>query len=281
MTLDNSIIKISVNDHGAELKSLIKNNREYMWCGNPEYWGRTSPVLFPFVGSLKDKKYSTEGKEYSMGQHGFARDMDFRLVEKTDNSLSYELKSGIDTLEKYPYNFILTITYKLTDSELEVIWDVINTDTKPMPFSIGAHPAFNLKSGTNYFKFDTQKDITYRLLTSEGLLDKSENHILDNNGYSVIKNSMFDNDALIIENNQANEVSLCDENKNPYITVKFTSPLFGLWSPAGKNAPFVCIEPWYGRCDSSDFVGDLKDREYTNILNPQCSFHASYTIYVI
>lgn len=281
MTLDNGIIKISVNYHGAELKSLIKNNREYMWCGNPEYWGRTSPVLFPFVGSLRDKKYYTEGKEYSMGQHGFARDMDFKLVEKTDNSLSYELKSGIDTLEKYPYNFVLTITYKLTGSELEVIWDVINTDTKPMPFSIGAHPAFNLKSGTNYFKFDTKKDITYQLLTSEGLLDKSKNYILANNGYSVIKKDMFDNDALIIENNQSNKVSLCDENKNPYIMVKFTSPLFGLWSPAGKNAPFVCIEPWYGRCDSSNFVGDLNDREYTNILNPQCSFHASYTIYVI
>ena len=69
--LENDRIKVEIDSFGAEVKSVInKNNmREYMWYGNPKYWGRTSPVLFPFVGSLKDKKYRWNGKEYAMGQH--------------------------------------------------------------------------------------------------------------------------------------------------------------------------------------------------------------------
>lgn len=35
-----------------------------MWDAKPEYWKRTSPVLFPIVGSLNNGSYRYEGKEY-------------------------------------------------------------------------------------------------------------------------------------------------------------------------------------------------------------------------
>ena len=146
-----------------------------------------------------------------------------------------------------------------------------------MSFSIGAHPAFNLKEGVNYFKFDNKNDIVYNLIDQNGLYVESDRHILKG-GYAEITKNMFDNDALIIENNQAGEVSLCDRNKNPYVTVKFTAPLFGLWSPAKKNAPFVCIEPWYGRCDRNDFKGELSEREYIINIDAEKTFEAEYEI---
>ena len=103
--LKNDVISISMDSHGAELKSLKKldTGKEYMWCGDAKYWGRTSPVLFPFVGGLKDKEYRTKGKAYPMNQHGFARDMEFELFSQSENEIWFILKSNEETLAKYPY----------------------------------------------------------------------------------------------------------------------------------------------------------------------------------
>lgn len=278
MKLDNGIISIQIVSRGAELKSAVKNGFEYMWCADEKYWARTSPVLFPVVGSLKDKSYKLDGKVYPMSQHGFARDCDFKLIESTKTSASYLLESNDETLEKYPFHFNLVIKYVLTGSKIKVEWTVENKNDKLMSFSIGAHPAFNLKSGENYFKFDTDNDISYNLIDETGLYDKDRVHTLKNSGYVKITNEMFDNDALIIENNQAKSVFICDSDKKPYLNVKFDTQLFGLWSPAKKNAPFVCIEPWYGRCDRNDFVGELSEREYIINLNAYETFNASYEI---
>lgn len=278
MKLDNGIISIDVIEYGAEIKSAIKNGIEYMWCGDSKYWGRTSPVLFPFVGALKDKRYTVDGKQYPMGQHGFARDFDFRLLETTENSVTYILKSSEETITKYPFEFALLIKYTLIDSTIKVEWKVKNESNKVMSFSIGAHPAFNLRDGENYFRFDNRNDIIYNLIDENGLYVESDRHVLKNDGYVKIENAMFDNDAFIIENNQVNEVLLCDSQKNPYIIVRFTAPLFGLWSPAKKNAPFVCIEPWYGRCDRNDFTGEFSEKDYIINIAAGESFEAGYEI---
>lgn len=279
MKLDNKIISIEVSNHGAELKSAVKNGREYMWCGDEKYWGRTSPVLFPFVGKVREGIYKIGKKEYPMGQHGFARDNEFTLVESGEDFLVYQFSANEETLKKYPYNFVLTIKYTLIGECIKVEWKVENKGDIDMHFSIGAHPAFNLKNGKNYFKFDTKADITYNLVDESGLYSEKDRYILKcNDGYAEYIPGMFDKDAYIVENRQASEVSLCDDKKNPYVTVKFSSPLFGLWSPVEKNAPFVCIEPWYGRCDKNDFSGELKDREYSNTIKPNEIFCVEYDI---
>ncbi len=277
MNLSNGILSVEISSHGAELKSAIKNGFEYMWCGDEKYWGRTSPVLFPFVGGLKDKKYRFGGVEYPVGQHGFARDCDFELTEKTENSVSYILKSDEESKKKYPFEFELLIKYTLVNSAIKIEWTVKNKDEKDIYFSIGAHPGFNLKDGVNYFKFDNKNDIMYSLINEEGLY-KDGKYTLKNDGYVKIESGMFDNDALIIENEQAREVSLCDSEKNPYVTVRFEAPLFGLWSPPKKSAPFVCIEPWYGRCDRADFCGELTEKDYIMNLSSGNTFKAEYEI---
>ena len=278
MKLNNGVISAEIANSGAELKSAVKGDYEYMWCADEKYWPRTSPILFPFVGSLKNKEYKLDGKAYPMNQHGFARDNEFELVEYGDDFATFVLKENEETLKKYPFKFALTIKYTLIDSKIKIDWTVENNNDRIMSFSIGAHPAFNLKEGENYFKFDTEEDIIYHLLDPAGLCDKKCAYTLKNDGYVKITHDMFDNDAMIIENNQAKEVAICDKNKSPYLKVKFDTPLFGLWSPAKKNAPFVCIEPWYGRCDYSDFNGELSERDYIININRDEKFSASYEV---
>lgn len=286
--LKNEQIAITVDSHGAELKSLKKlaDDQEYMWCGDAKFWGRTSPVLFPFVGGLKNKEYRFEGKTYSMTQHGFARDMDFELETQTESELWFTLESTEETLARYPFPFILNLGYRLEGSTVAVLWKVENPSEKQMYFSIGGHPAFNcpLTEGTKQSDYsvsfaDTDEIVSTRI-SEEGLATGCMDiyHLAD--GHLSLTSNLFDHDALVIEDHQTDTVALCRKDGTPYLTVKMEAPLFGIWSPPGKNAPFVCIEPWYGRCDDEYFDGDLTEREWGNKLTPHHTFEASYTITV-
>lgn len=275
---------------GAELTSIsdTKTGRNYLWNADPTYWKRSSPVLFPIVGSLKDKSFTYKGITYPLSQHGFARDLDFKVIDSKENSISFLLESNKDTLEIYPFPFRLIIAYTLVQREITVTWEVVNTGADTMYFSIGAHPAFlcplnaNEKQSDYFLAFDCENPIGVTKINENGLalkgLKDSPVILETENGLLPVSSHLFDDDALVIENNQFHKVSLLTPNKIPYVTVSFDAPLFGLWSPAGKNAPFVCIEPWYGRCDSEDFNGTLEDREYGNKLEAGKNFQTSYTI---
>ena len=282
-TIGNNILSVEVDSIGAEVKSVKREGTEYMWHGDPKFWGRTSPVLFPFVGGLNQGKYKLDDKEYTMGQHGFARDMEFKLTKQSDTSLVFTLLSNEDTLTKYPFEFVLEISYTIMDNSLTVAWRVENINDYLMSFSIGAHPAFmcplNGGNQSDYkLKFDTTDDIEFYLFDG-GLVDKSITYKLPvHDGYADITTKMFDNDALIVEGKQAERISLCNPDGTEYVTVSTNAPLFGIWSPTKKNAPFICIEPWYGRCDEVGFKGDLFEREYTNDLEQGEVFSAEYSI---
>lgn len=283
--LQNEQLKIEIDSFGAELKAVtrISDGRQYLWYADAKYWGRTSPVLFPFVGVPKDKKYRYAGKTYAMGQHGFARDMEFALEKQEKNSLWFCLTSTEETLEKYPFAFRLHIGYELVENEVKVLWKVENTDTKEMYFSIGAHPAFLCpvngeedKMGYGLQFGGLTDEIHHHGNTPEGLA-VMENEILPlKDGKVIFTSGFFDKCTYMVEGKQTGEVSLLDKEGKPYVTVFFDTPLFAVWSPEGKNAPFVCIEPWYGRCDAIDFNGSLEDREYENKLAGGEMFAAEY-----
>lgn len=286
--LENDNLKVTINHFGAELCSMIKKETgvEYMWNADEKFWKRSAPVLFPFVGSLKNGEFLYEGKSYPMGQHGFARDMEFSLVSNNGTEAWFSLSSDETTYEKYPFAFTLEIGYLLKNSTLRVIWKVINEDDKQMYFSIGGHPAFmcplNGKGKqTDYFiEFDTNKDLKYSKLSNNGLVYKKDNILAVNGGKMQVTENLFDEDALVVEGNQAHRISLCKPDGTPYLTVIFDAPLFGLWSPAKKNAPFICIEPWYGRCDSEAFSGTLAERVYGHSLRSHEGFEAAFEIEV-
>ncbi len=279
--LENELIEVEIDEHGAELKSLVRkdNETEYMWNADPKYWGRTSPVLFPFVGAVKDSTYRTKGKSYSMGQHGFARDMDFSLSEKTTDALWFELKSNENTLEKFPYEFLFKIGYRIENNKVTVIWHVENIGSEILPFSVGGHPAFNNRKNSKLL-FDIDGSIKSRTLVN-GLAGDEIDTIPLNNSFLDVTKKLFDKDALVLENQSIHKVSLCEESGEAYLTLTANCPLMGIWSPVGSDVPFVCIEPWYGRCDSIHFDDELSEREFGNILNPNESWEREYTIEAI
>lgn len=283
--LSNNGISAVVNYHGAELKSLNKNGKEYMWCADPAFWNRTSPVLFPFVGQVSEGIFRYEGNEYKMGQHGFARDMDFELVESNDKSCLFLLKSNEETLKKYPLEFELYIGYNLTENGIEVIWEVKNpvSASKSLEFSIGAHPAFNCnlnEAAICILKDGKPLDGFINSVFGKGLLTDLTKEISLNEGIMDLNEHSFDGDAYVIENSQADEVRILTKDHETVLSVKFSSPLVGIWSPPGKNAPFLCIEPWYGRADKEGFSGELSKREWNNTLMSGDSFKVSYSIEV-
>lgn len=288
-SLKNEELSIEVKSAGAELTSIkdVATQTEYLWCGDSKYWGRQSPVLFPFVGSLKNKEYKCDGQTFTMGQHGFARDKEFELLEQTENEIWFVLTSNEETKILYPFDFELKIGYKLEARKVIVMWKVINKDDKLLPFSIGGHPAFMCPINENdkqsdYYIITDAKDklICGEINMDTGLLIRGKENILelDKDGAFRITDTMFDNDALIVESDQVHTLSLATSDKKPYVTMKFDMPLCGIWSPAKKNAPFVCLEPWCGRCDANDFEGQLEEREYGTILEPGEEFDKCYEL---
>lgn len=282
--LENGKIRIDVESHGAELRSLKDNkNTEYMWSGDPAYWGRVSPVLFPFVGKTNGLTFRTQGRAFPMTQHGFARDMEFALLSQTYTELWLSLDSDGETLEKYPYAFRLELGYRLENDALRVLWRVKNPADVPLPFSIGGHPAFVCPlrpddDQQQYFLHFDASALSVTQINAQGLAQPERVPLALEDGYLPIDAHLFDHDALVIEGDQSHAVSLCMPNKKPYLTVTFDAPLFGVWSPVGKHAPFVCIEPWYGRCDAESFAGELTEREWGNVLPAGGVFEASYVI---
>lgn len=287
--LKNEMLTVSMDSFGAEMTSIVdKEGKEYLWCGDKKYWGRHSPVLFPVVGKPKDNKFIYEGKEYQMGQHGFARDMEFTCTSQTADEIWFALKANEETLAKYPFLFLLEIGYCLTGNTIKVLWRVTNCEEKKdMYFSIGAHPAFMCPindSGqkSDYsIQMDAKGKVDYSFLNPEnGLLRDKKYELVLNNGSHKIDEDFFDESAYVIENSQVSKVSLVNPQGKAYITVTFDAPLVGIWSPEKKHAPFVCIEPWYGRCDKEDFTGTLEEREWSNRLASGEVFEKYYDISV-
>ncbi|MBR6339009.1 MAG: aldose 1-epimerase family protein [Alloprevotella sp.] len=293
-TLQNEYLRVRISNHGAELQSVMNaKGHEYIWQGDPAYWAGRSPLLFPFVGGCLDDEYRVGGKLFKgMPRHGFARMMDFTLQKQTEKSVTYELTSTPQTLELYPYAFRLRVRYRLKDCELQVRWRVLNPGSQTMYVSIGGHPAFNLPDlaagepmhGTLRLtpRADRDAQATYRtrLVTPGGNIDDDYADVPTTGGCDVaFTEETFRNDALIFDRCQTEAITLLRADGQPYVRVHSLAPAVGVWSPYGKNAPFVCIEPWWGIGDRETFHGELPARELINVLAPGATLQAGYEIH--
>lgn len=288
-TLSNDILNLQVSAHGAELCSIRRGEREYLWQADPTYWKRHSPVLFPIVGSVWQNEYRCAGQTYRLTQHGFARDRDFQLVHHTAHALRYRLTDDAGTHALYPYAFRLDIGYRLEGACIHVEWEVENPSDGDMYFQIGAHPAFYYpdyrpdEPVRGFFRFDRTEGLRYVLIAEQGCADPSVSYPLPlaDDGLLPIDIHTFDRDALILQDAQVRQVALLDTQRRPVLRLTFDAPVVGLWSPPAKNAPFVCIEPWYGRCDRAHYAGDFKDKDWMQHLGPHAVFKGGYTIEVL
>ena len=286
VNLKNEQLSIIVSEKGAELQSIKDaNGKEYLWQGDPQYWNRRSPILFPLVCSVNNDTYRVDGKEYHLPRHGFARDTDFTLIYQSDRKVTFALESSEETKKVYPYDFMLSVSYVLDENKIGVIWHVHNTDTCEIHFQIGGHPAFNvpdMKPGEDQ-QGRIRLDNTEPMDALHSYLDGS--HEMDEvpfieaeDGVMEFSNNTWRNDSIKIHKCQLHRAELLNKACKAEVTVEFRTPVVAFWSPYGKQAPFVCIEPWYGIGDPRGFDGEFKDKPLMNHLQPGASFMSRCTI---
>jgi len=286
-SISNDILSVEVQLKGAELQSIYhkQHQLEYMWSGDPLYWGKQSPVLFPIVGELKNKTYTYKGTGYQLSRHGFARDLDFQVTHQEENRVTLSLKSNEKTLESYPFQFIFSITYSLNHDKLQVSYLIENTGDDTMFFSVGAHPAFKVPvvDGTSFEDYQlvfAQRETVGRWpITSAGLIESASRPLLENDNVLPLKKELFASDAIVLKDLKSDSVSIKSSKTKHGVSVTFEGfPYLGIWET--KSGDFVCIEPWCGIADSVDASGKIEEKEGINSLPPAGKFEVSYSVHV-
>lgn len=259
-TIKNQFITASIHHKGAELFSLVKNSRNYIWTVDERFWNKTSPVLFPIVGGLKDSFYEYKGKKYQLSRHGFARNFEFDLVEKLENSATFSLKYSEESLKIYPFKFELQIKYVLTGNQLIVSYKTINHSSEKMYYSIGSHPAFSIEGNFEDYALEFDKNNTlktYKL--QDGLFSGKTESIPLCEKRLNLNYQLFEKDAIVLKDDVTESLTLL-KDCSPEIRMSFSDfPYLGIWTL--KNAPYLCIEPWLGIADSQYASGRLEEKE--------------------
>jgi len=277
ITLSNTKISASINTIGAELSRLEKNNKNYIWTIDEAIWNKTSPILFPIVGRLKNDSYTFKNKSYALPRHGFARNFDFKIKSQTENSVIFSLESTTETLQQFPFEFELKMEYRLTENGLEIAYLVSNKSNEVMPFSIGAHPAFAIDNAFDNYSLvfnQSEKMISHQLENEQ--FDGSIREIEAENGKINLDYSLFEKDALVFKELKSNEIIL-QHNNEFVLKMSFEGfPYLGIWTK--PNAPFLCIEPWCGLADNVKHNGNIEEKEGINFLQPQEGFSRTIKI---
>lgn len=268
-------VSMSVKKKGAELTSLTFKGQEFMWEADPTYWGKSSPVLFPFIGGLMNDTYTFQGQSYAGKKHGFARDQDFELKEQTEGSLIFGLSSNEESLKHFPFHFDLYLIYQLRESGLDMRYKVFNKGESTMYFSVGGHPAFatpvseDIQLSDYYLEFAQEEQAKSILL--EGLLASHQDFYPLEGKVIALDEHIFDQDALMFEGLKSQEVSLKCKKNSREVKVNYAGfPYIAFWAKPG--APYVCIEPWCGIADYVDSNGKLEEKIGIQSLESQKEF---------
>ncbi len=285
MIIENEFLRVEISALGAELTRITdrQTGEELLWEADPAYWKRHSPILFPNVGKHYRNQLHVNGRTYATTQHGFARDRRFAPEPISPVSAAFTLRSDAGTMACYPFAFELRVGYSLHGRTLRVNWSVTNPASSPMYFTIGGHPAFRFAPDTQKadycLRFPGRDRLTYILLDPDsGTALPEERHVLPLEDHCLpLSEALFEHDALIFDGGQIEEVWLCRADGTPRVGMRCPGfPNYGIWSM--KGAPFVCLEPWIGRCDDLGFSGDIARKPGVVRLEGGHTFDQSYEI---
>jgi len=266
--LENEVLKVEVALKGAELQSIVNTvtGIEYLWNGDPAFWAKRSPVLFPIVGSLKNNTYIFQGKSYQLPRHGFARDMEFQLEKQSRKEITLLLQSNEETKKNYPFDFEFRIRYQLLGEELSTEYMITNTGTGILYFSVGGHPAFRLPLDSNtqfsdyYLRFEESENLQRWPISKDGLIQSQPVPVLNDSNRLNLQKSLFYQDALVFKYPASSEISLISGKTAHGILFQMGEfPFLGIWS--AKDADFICLEPWCGIADSVESDQYLEHKE--------------------
>jgi galactose mutarotase-like enzyme len=287
--LENEKLIVQISDVGAELCSVLDKDlgMERIHDANPKVWNRHAPILFPFVGKVTDDVYRIGQKEYLMNtQHGFARDMKFICVEKTDRKIVHRLEANEETKKNYPFDFCLDVTHELEAKNpkvLKITWEIRNQGEETMYYFIGGHPGFTTvekdpaAKEEYYLAFEGKKEIVYFGVNKESgfAAPKETKKVLLENGKMKFHPDIYE--TLIFDAPEFTKVSIVRPNQKPHITMEctgFTS--FGIWTK--PEADYICLEPWMGRTDDHGFTGTIEEKTGVQILKGKESRSICHTI---
>lgn len=267
VTISNDFLMAEISETGAQLSKLSSKNADYLWGGNPDIWAKHGPILFPFVGRLKDKQYQFNGKTYGpVPIHGFVPTARF-LVESRDESACTMLLVVTDEMKQiYPFDFDFRVRYVLDGWTLRVNYLVSNRGDGDMYYGLGSHPGFNvpMKEGLAfedyYIEFPDSRDVKRRIFTAD-VLDTgiSEPYALDK-GRLHLKHNLFDNDAVCLENTGYVCVIKTDKDRRS-VTVEYPDTKWcAFWHKIRMEVPYVCVEPWF-TLPGHDALDDISKRE--------------------
>lgn len=271
MIIKNQYCQVEVSLKAAEIMSFFdfETNSERMWQGNPEFWAGRNPVLFPAVGSSPSKTYRLNNQVYSMGNHGFVRNSTFTLYEQKEDEIVLLLQENEETLKQYPFKFNMYVSYKLIGKKLEISYRIENLNDIMMPFAFGLHPAFNCP----VFENEKCEDYRIKFPSNEKQDSLSGDYILKNQiklHYGIFE----DIPSLIYQDLNSPYVLLTNGHHGVKVTCVGYKYLV-LWTK-GRNAPFICIEPWHSLAAGDDV--DFVDRPGMIKLEAHRSYLTTYAI---
>jgi len=284
--LENNFISIKIKQLGAELCSYYdkETNREIVWQADPKFWKRHAPILFPIIGKVEHNKYKLGKNEFELGQHGFARDQEFRIIKQTKSTITLAFSNTSKTKNVFPFSFKLEIEYCLKGKELKVLYRVQNPSDEKIYFCIGAHPGFNcpFDSNSNFsdykLTFEKEEKSDRILLSPDGFRtgERAESWL---KGYTIqLTEELFKDDALIFDDLKSSYLNIESGKTNEKIKIGWNNyPHIGIWKPL-NNAPFLCIEPWNGMADQANLGNDFKDKFGVVKLDSNQSFECFYSV---
>lgn len=286
-TIKNNFLEVQISDNGAEIKSIKYLGKDYLHNSDPKYWGRSAPLLWPNIGTIKNGTATIDGISYPMKKHGFLRDTMCELQSQTDNKITFKVTSNEDTLKLYPYNFTILITYELLEQTIHSNLEFINNSKTTMPFNLGLHPAFKVPLDDNE-AFEDYKIIfdvpgTYEIPTvvlTDGTIDYEKRiRTFTNLKELPLNYADYDYDALVFENIKSHQVTLTNKDETHGVVFNFEDfPMLGIWTPNHIKSPFICLEPWIGCADAPQSNGDFKTKRDLINVEPNTSKTINYSI---
>ena len=276
-TIHNEFLTLTVDTHGAETVSL-KNaaGEEMLWQADPAIWKRHAPILFPWTGKLVDGTFAAKGKTWKGGQHGFARDLEHTLLRAEGDTIQLELRAD-DAIkaERFPYDFVLTSTFRLEGKTVHHTLQVTNPGTEELRFGIGFHPAFNVPfdekhTTTDYeFRFDRPESPVILDARPNGLLSGKSYYQWKNQQAIPLTDDLFANDSFCMAGLRTGTIGICEKDTGRNITCKVEGyPYSLIWSAPAKPVRFVCIEPWHSLPAAATDPQDWEQRAAAACLAP-------------
>ena len=243
--IENGFLSVTVSETGAELMSICSSDgREYLWQGDASFWKRRAPLLFPFVGRHEGGVYAYKGRVYGMPCHGFAPVSLFSVSGNSGESVTLMLKSDGNTKAIYPFDFSLAVRYALSGNVLKETVTVCNEGDDVMIYGIGWHPGFNVPGcfDSARISFPEAGDVKRRVFSPAALDAGADVPFALEEGNVHLRHDLFDDDAVVLSETGGRAVLTCADGCR--VELRYSTPYLGLWHTTGKEAPFVCIEPW-------------------------------------